>query len=54
MSEDTTIRIKKKVKEKPIDPDFAKRHADNEIVEYLGNTFGGLCKLDPKNGGLKI
>ena len=43
---DTTMRIKKSVKEKLLELDFVKRQSENDIVEYLIDFY-------EKKGGKK-
>ncbi|MDO8460706.1 MAG: hypothetical protein Q7S74_06355 [Nanoarchaeota archaeon] len=49
MSEDTTIRIKKSVKQRLLDLDFVKRQSENDLVLYLVDFYEKNNKKRGKN-----
>jgi hypothetical protein len=40
MSEDTTIRVRKKVKARLLELDFVKRQSENDLIEHLIDFYG--------------
>jgi len=53
MSRDTSMRIKKEVKEKLLNLDFVKRQSENDIVAYLIDYYLKNSKKRRRNGKIK-